>query len=257
MCATVGAGAGSCMGEATAVGATSRRGPLYHILRHVSRGELAQPRVVVFMAGLPGAGKSTVVNQRYQPHRASTVVVDLDQELALHRRFDPSDPDRLYLEKSRHAYDWADRQVEARFQAALADSSVRRIVVEGTGTNCERQARRMRQAREAGWFVKVLYVHIPLQTAIRRAASRPRRPVSAARVCEYHAKILASLVAIEPLADEVETYDAPSYGDPAHVLRQEGYVEKTRQIVAAAEAAEERFRLEHARAMHAAGAGAE
>ena len=131
-------------------------------------------------------------------------------------------------------------------------SSVLRVVVEGTGTNSQRQARRMAEARAAGWFVKVLYVHIPLATAVRRAAARPRRPVSPERVAMYHAKILASLVAVEPLADEVETYDAPSHGDPAHLLMREGFVEKTRLLVAGAESAAERARLERARAMHAA-----
>ena len=42
----------------------------------------------------------------------------------------------------------------------------------------------------------------PLDTAIRRAANRAHRPVTAERVRQYHAKILKSLVTMEPLADE-------------------------------------------------------
>ena len=59
-------------------------------------------------------------------------------------------------------------------------------------------------------------------------------------------------MAVEPLADEVETYDAPAHGDPAHLLMRESFVEKTRLLVAGAESAAERARLERARAMHAA-----
>lgn len=226
-----------------------RRWLAYHLLHPIQRGEAVQPRVVIFLAGLPGAGKTTIVNLRYRPTERpeDTVVVDLDKEIALHKRFDPNDPDRLYLGKNRRAYAWADRQVEARFQAALTDRSNRRIIIEGTGTNAERQVRRMRQAHEAGWYVKVLYVHIPLDTAIRRAANRPHRPVTAARVREYHAKILASLVTMEPLADEFETYDAPCNGDPAHLLMAEGFVEKTRYLVGVLEARADRRRLDDAR----------
>ena len=58
---------------------------------------------------------------------------------------------------------------------------VSRIVLDGTGTNAERQRRRMRAAREAGWFVKILYVDLPLETAVRRAAQR-ERPVKASKI---------------------------------------------------------------------------
>lgn len=246
-CATVASGV--CEAAAASPRLRGGRRLAYHLLHPVSRGEVVQPRVVVFLAGLPGAGKTTIVNLRYRPSERpeDTVVVDLDKEIAQHRRFDPNDPDRLYLERSRSAYAWADRQVEARYQAALADSSNRRIVIEGTGTNAERQVRRMQQAREAGWYVKVLYVHIPLDTAIRRAANRAHRPVTAERVRQYHAKILRSLVTMEPLADEFETYDAPCHGDPAHLLMGEGFVEKTRHLVGVLEARAERRRLDEAR----------
>ena len=190
---------------------------LYHMFHSVCRGEIVQPRVVIFMAGLPGAGKSTIVRQRYRPDELpETVVVDLDTEISLHRRFDPDDPDGLYLQKSRRAYHWADQKVENRFRAALVNESIRRIVVEGTGANWQRQQRRMQLAQEAGWFVKVLYVRIPVETAIRRAAARPRRPVTAKRVREYHENVIKSLVAVAPFADEIETF-APAHGILLHL----------------------------------------
>ena len=146
----------------------------FHTLhRFFSRGDLVHPKAVVFMSGVPGAGKSTIIERRYQPNsprwRSCVVVLDLDSELSTHPRYDPANPDKLYFEGGTRAYDWADRRVEARYQAALVDPSVRRIVIDGTGTNAERQTRRMLAASDAGWFVKVLYVHIPVETAVRRA----------------------------------------------------------------------------------------
>ena len=220
------------------------RGLAFQILRNFDRGEVVQPNVVVFMCGLPGAGKSTVIDRRYRGgwlRRRSTAVLDLDTEMAQHPAYDPSDPDKVY--RGRHAYNWADKRVENRFLEALQDKSLARIVIDGTGTNCERQVRRMRAAREAGWFVKVLHVHIPPQTAVRRASKRSR-PVAAPKIYAYQAKIAQSLVAMAAEADELETFDAPAH-DPPHVLRREGYVDKSRTIVAAeAEAQREAQRRE-------------
>jgi hypothetical protein len=55
------------------------------------------------------------------------------------------------------------------------------------------QVRRMREAREAGWYVKVLYVRVPIKTAIQRAMLRTRR-VSPERIAMYQAKISKALV---------------------------------------------------------------
>eukprot|EP00966_Prymnesium_polylepis_P162695 3760243-Prymnesium_polylepis.2 len=182
------------------------------------------------MAGLPGAGKSTVIERRYHPRRScSTTVLDLDSEMAQHPRFNPADPDALYTETSGRPYRWADEQVEQRFQSALKDGSLTRIVIDGTGTNSERQMRRMREAAQAGWFVKVLYVSIPFDTAVRRAAHRAR-PVSAHKIGSYQAKITQALGAMADHADEFETFDAPSH-DPPHVLMREGFVQRSRTMV--------------------------
>ena len=59
----------------------------YHFLhRSCSRGEVLQPRVAVFMIGLPGSGKSRVIDYRYALSFATrrpdnhTIVLDLDAE---------------------------------------------------------------------------------------------------------------------------------------------------------------------------------
>jgi len=223
----------------------------YALLRHVSRGELAQPRVVVFVCGLPGAGKSTLIERRYGRCNHRTVVLDLDHELTQHPRFNPADPEALYHGRlGRAAYKWADERVEARYREALSEHGLRRVVIDGTGTNAARRVRRMLMARHAGWFVKVLYVHIPLETAIRRAATRAR-PVSARKIYSYQEKIAEAMVAVSDYADEFEHFDAPAPDDPAHVLAREGYVNKLRALNAAEEARRQRALLAQARSRSA------
>lgn len=180
-------------------------------LHLVGRGEVVQPRVAVFMIGLPGAGKSRIIYDRYERHLSSrrertTVVVDLDREMARHPDYDPRNPDRLYLDAAQTAYKWADSRVEERFASSLSDPRMRRVVIDGTGTNLQRQIRRMSLARQQGWFVKALYVRVPAKTAILRAQLRGRG-VKPSRIFDYQKKLAAAIeVAIEH-ADEVEIVD--------------------------------------------------
>jgi shikimate kinase len=193
-------------------GAGSSRSPLYHLLHVLHKGDTVVDRVAVFMIGLPGAGKSRVIAERYALDRRthaplnSTVVLDLDKEMFQHPEYDPKDPDRLYLAKGREAYLWADARVEAQFAAALASGHVKRLVLDGTGTNSERQIRRMAQARRAGFFVKALYVRVPARTAIARAAMR-KRGVKPERVLAYQTKMAHAMAVAAEHADEVEVVD--------------------------------------------------
>lgn len=180
---------------------------LAYVVLHktVARGEVVYPRVAVFMIGLPGSGKSRVIQSRYQLRRSqanSTQVLDLDAEIEQHPEWDDNDPDRVYLDPSLDAYRWADARVEARFHAAVHDHSVLRLVLDGTGTNLERQVRRMREAAAAGMFVKAIYVRVPCQTAITRASMR-RRPVTAERIRYYYSKMSSALTTARRHAHEV------------------------------------------------------
>jgi shikimate kinase len=171
----------------------------------VARGEVVYPRVAVFMIGLPGSGKSRVIKSRYLLRRSqvnSTQVLDLDAEIEQHPEWDDNDPDRVYLDHSLNAYSWADARVEARFRAAVHDQSVLRLVLDGTGTNLDRQVRRMREAAAAGMFVKAIYVRVPCQTAITRASLR-RRPVTAERIRDYYSKMGSALKTARRHAHEV------------------------------------------------------
>jgi len=161
-----------------------------------------QLREAIFLAGMPGSGKSRVISQRYgsrlvgspgaclaAEERAQqlagssagyyddddgsrTKVLDLDREMIAHPLYSPNDPAAIYDVEG--AYHWADEKVEAQFHEALADESITRIIIDGTGTKLARRAQRMQAARAAGLYVKLLYVKVSLRTAQRRNAKRSR-----------------------------------------------------------------------------------
>lgn len=168
--------------------------------------ELLQPRACVFMLGLPAAGKSTVIEQRYGhlQRKGLMTVVDLDAEITAHPWYDPEDPDAVYHKPG--AYMWAEKRTEDRFRTALQNPSLRRVIIDGTGTKADRQIRRMQEARDAGFFVKVIYVRVPASEAITRARFR-KRYVAPGRIEEYEEKMQLAFDAACEHADEVEIVD--------------------------------------------------
>ena len=161
--------------------------------------------MAVFMAGMPGSGKSKVIDGRYGLARASTLLLDLDAEIIHHPLYDPDDPKSVYA--CAGAYRWADERVEEKFQAALQERCLyRRIVMDGTGTKVERSVQRMDDARAAGWFVKLLHVDVTLETAIARNAKRKRR-VPEDVLAQYARRIAASVRVEAAHVDEVEVFD--------------------------------------------------
>jgi len=209
---------------------------LYRALHRINLGEVTQARVAVFMVGLPGAGKSRIINLRYvTDHRKglrkveSTLVLDLDKEIILHPAYDPANPDAVYLAAGQQAYKWADARVEAKYLAGLRDPNIKRLIIDGTGTNVERQIKRMGQARDAGFFVKALYVRVPARTAIVRAAMR-KRGVSPERIRSYHSKIARAIEVARVHADEVEVVDV-TFDDAPLPGTMHGYVDPITAII--------------------------
>ena len=165
----------------------------------------AREHMAVFMAGLPGSGKTRVIDGRYGLSRSTTLLLDLDTEIIHHPKYDPDDPPAVYA--SAGAYTWADERVEERFQAALHQKHrFRRLVMDGTGAKVERRVQRMDDASRAGWFVKLLHVDVSLETALARNAKRHRRVPE--DVLAQYARLIADAVAVEAAhADEVEIFD--------------------------------------------------
>lgn len=168
------------------------------------------------MAGMPGAGKTRVIESYFGLMRTSypessedsTVILNLDHEIKAHARYDVHDRASVYAVDG--AYEWADERVEQRFNVAVDDARIGRIVLDGTGGNSDakvaRRAQRMDAARAAGMWVRLLYVRVSLETALRRNAKR-KRVVPLATLQRYERWLESAVQAVGPHADEVEVVD--------------------------------------------------
>lgn len=118
---------------------------------------------MVFTMGLPGSGKSTTLARLglTDTHRT----IDPDAHKQSHPDYDPKNPAALHA--------WSNEKAEAEFQGALT-AGTGLWIVDGTGTNAEKMIRRIRQAKAAGFTVRLVYVRVILQTALERNAARER-----------------------------------------------------------------------------------
>jgi predicted kinase len=116
---------------------------------------------MIFLMGLPAAGKSTVGRARYE----GFTVIDPDAIKAAHPDYDPKNPAPLH--------NYSMEIAEQQFAAAVAGKAGNWII-DGTGTNAERMTRRIRDARAAGFTTELCYVVCSLNTAMVRNAQRAR-----------------------------------------------------------------------------------
>ena len=137
--------------------------------------------VMVFTAGAPGAGKTYTLHRLFGLETIEMLdtveMLDLDTVMKSHDEFDETAPAALYGRND--AYQWANAKVERKFQTILrkprhVDGRGRIVCFDGTGTHVDRQLRRMREAKDAGFTVVQLYVEVSLETALRRNAERER-----------------------------------------------------------------------------------
>jgi len=145
---------------------------------------IARRREAIFLAGLPGSGKTRIIKNRFGFSRESESVLDLDKEIVSHEAYDPTNRAAVYDVPG--AYEWADERVERAFQRALSHRHISRIVLDGTGTKVQRRQQRMDAARAAGMVVKLLYVRVELATALKRNARRLRKVARPPTHVTYH-----------------------------------------------------------------------
>lgn len=150
-------------------------------------------RDMVFTMGLPASGKSTKATELFgATHR----MIDPDAMKENHPDYDPKNPQDLH--------EWSQQEVERMFAEALSDGGY--WLVDGTGTNAEKMVRRMEQARNAGFTVRLVFVTCTLATSLRRNAARPR-VVPEAVIRSKALDINTSFRLVAPHADTVEVID--------------------------------------------------
>jgi len=158
---------------------------------------------MIFTAGLPGSGKTFALKQRYGLE--NLVMLDLDVIMKEHPDFDPAEPARIYSERS--AYAWADDRLQEEFEGILKrDPQPPLVAFDGTGTKVKRRIERMHQAREAGYWIRLLHIRVSLATALERNSRRHRR-VPNHVLEQYQDELEAAIDAEKPHADEFIIHD--------------------------------------------------
>lgn len=151
-------------------------------------------KTVVFTMGLPGAGKSTVINARFP----GGLMVDPDSMKESHPDYDPKNPAALHA--------WSQEETEKLWQRTLADRTEALVIVDGTGTNSDKMVRRIREAQAAGYDCHLVYVRVRLATAIERNANR-ERVVPEHIICEKHRDIAVAFEIVAGAADTNQIVD--------------------------------------------------
>lgn len=160
--------------------------------------------MAVFTVGVPGSGKTCVLNRIFGWWK-DRVDIDIDDDMRAHPSYDPANPHLVY--DSVAAYAWADSRVEARFEEAIRTKATDRLIVmDGTGTKVASRIARMRFARAHGYAVGLLYVRVTLETALRRNLCR-RRQVPEDILRTYYTRVDEAYALERPEADHVWVVD--------------------------------------------------
>lgn len=117
---------------------------------------------MVFMMGLPAAGKSTVAARMFPTHTH----LDPDAIKATLPGYTPA------LAANFHESSMA---IFELVLGAAIDGRTGRFVVDGTGTNAEVMVRRIQLAQANGFRTRLVYVTCSLETSLARAAARARK----------------------------------------------------------------------------------
>lgn len=144
--------------------------------------------------GLPGAGKSTVLNKRYNV--ANFVVIDPDEIKKEKEDYDPKHPE-IY-------HEWSKKQAKLRTVNAIANEQD--LIVDGTGTNVEKMYKQIKELQSEGYEVEVLYVKVALKTALERNARR-ERTVPENIVYEKYETITYAFEILSAIADVVSVVE--------------------------------------------------
>ena len=116
---------------------------------------------VIFMIGGPAAGKSTVAAEKF----SHLPLVDSDEWKKQHPDFDPKNV-------TEEIHRWSSKMATREFYGHLSEGIP--FVMDGTGTNIEKYLTWIKNAHEAGYETRLVYVTCSLRTALKRNQERSR-----------------------------------------------------------------------------------
>ena len=153
----------------------------------------SQKGEMIFMMGLPAAGKSTYAEAHFA---CSHNFIDPDAIKLQHPEYDPAN---AFL-----VHDWSTAIADQMLEAALLGGG--KWLVDGTGTNAEKMVQRIEEAKAEGFFTRLVYVKCTLATSIERAGCRERRvPVQV--IVEKASTIATAFKIVSQYADSVEVIE--------------------------------------------------
>ncbi len=153
---------------------------------------------MIFMMGLPAAGKSTWIRH----HLAEYYVIDPDEVKQLHPHYHPKRPHALHL--------WSKVVAATTFRYALQLGSGY-WAVHCVGANAAHMRQRITAARASGFYVGLVYLRCRLETALARNARR-QRTIPEGVILAEAGTIEASFEQLVPHAHYVIEVDSESPG---------------------------------------------
>ena len=144
---------------------------------------------MVIMAGISGAGKSTVAKRLFDGWK----VIDCDELKKQCVGYDPKKPSLVHEESKRLE----------KLELTKAICGEENFVYDTTATNAELIVGLIKEAQSFGWTVEIVYVKVRLATALKRNANR-ERVVPEHIVREKNAVIAQSIEIISSYADKIK-----------------------------------------------------
>lgn len=150
--------------------------------------------------GLPGAGKSTVKQERM--HRE-----DLDIEADRWKTRHPKWSREMSEETDEEVHRWSVRRAADAFEDALTSPDKPNFVFDSSGSNASWLGKKIVAARDAGYITELLWVDVPVEVALfrnRDRAARGQRWVPEKVIMDKAAVMPQSFEALRRLADSTE-----------------------------------------------------
>lgn len=148
-------------------------------------------KVAILSMGLPGAGKSYVLNENY--NMEDYILIDPDRIKEEKEDYDPKHPE-VY-------HEWSKK--EAKMRMAMAVYQGQNLIIDGTGTNVEKMYKQIKELQMQQYKVILLYVKVSLKTSIKRNSERERN-VPESIIYEKFETIEYAFDILSGIADEIK-----------------------------------------------------
>ncbi len=139
----------------------------FHEFKQVTEG-VNDPHIfkAVFMAGAPGAGKTTIANKLFGGTGLKPLNVDDFYNLIRTKGTANSDPSKDYST----AWEKYKKREENYLDGRLG------LIIDGTAKNANIQQQLKQDLEDLGYEVAMIFVNTPLEKSIERASQRARKP---------------------------------------------------------------------------------